>query len=282
MFNFFSKNKNEKEIKDSDVKSNIMSTKQTDEQPKSFKIPSQISPLKKVSDNTKNSCEEPQKFKEKKQFNADNTPAQELSIEEIRNRVIKKANEILKQLNIDTTNKNNLPDDFSKQFNLDRNYMNAFKIFKYLVTNSEYDKNKLWEKQKDLKNGLPFDDVVLKEIYRCICEQKTVCTGYTSAMVYLLNKIGIPASQESIAPPSDDKRLYHAIVVFMANGEEKICDPTLAKMLLTSGNIKKVTLNQFTYSRDVYFGKIRPSWKTNAKFSNVDIENTTTWYTLNF
>lgn len=275
MFDFFRKNKNKKNKVTSETSSHIMSAKKADE-PKPFNIP-----LPKVTENTKNSCQKSQSCKEVEKNKFDDTLEQELSIEEIRNKVIKKANEILKQLNIDTTNKNNMPDNFLKEFNLDRNYMNAFKIFKYLVTNSEYDKDKLWEKQKDLKNGLPFDDVVLKEIYRCICEQKTVCTGYTSAMVYLLNKIGIPASQESIAPPSDDKRLYHAIVVFMSNGEEKICDPTLAKMLLTSGNIKKVTLNQFTYSRDVYFGKIRPSWKTNAKFSNVDIEHTS-WYTLNF
>ncbi len=274
MFDFFRKNKNKKNKVTSETSSHIMSAKKADE-PKPFNI------LPKVTENTKISSTKSQSCKEVEKNKFDDTLEQELSIEEIRNKVIKKANEILKQLNIDTTNKNNMPDNFLKEFNLDRNYMNAFKIFKYLVTNSEYDKDKLWEKQKDLKNGLPFDDVVLKEIYRCICEQKTVCTGYTSAMVYLLNKIGIPASQESIAPPSDDKRLYHAIVVFMSNGEEKICDPTLAKMLLTSGNIKKVTLNQFTYSRDVYFGKIRPSWKTNAKFSNVDIEHTS-WYTLNF
>ena len=275
MFNFFRKNKNKKEKISDDASSHITSAQKADE-PKPFNIP-----LPKVPESTKNSSTKSQSSKDMEQQKFDATPAQQLSIEEIRNRVIKKGNEILKQLNIDTSNRNNAPDDFLKELNLDRNYMNAFKIFKYLVLNSKYDKDKLWEKQEDLKNGLPFDDVVLKEIYRCICEQKTVCTGYTSAMVYLLNKIGIPASQESIAPPSDDKRLYHAIVVFMSNGEEKICDPTLAKMLLTSGNIKKVTLNQFTYSRDVYFGKIRPSWKTNAKFENIDIEHTS-WYTLNF
>ncbi len=191
---------------------------------------------------------------------------------ELKKEIIKKANTIIEKEVLKPKQKSNYQ-EILNFLQVDEKMYDAFKIFKYLVTNVKYDQNAFIEKRKDIENHLSFNEIVIKDIYRCLCENKTICTGYACSMVYLLKKIGVEASHETISPENKDKNRYHEVVVFENQGKTYISDPTLIRVLIDKEEIKKPTINNFCYEKDVYFDKIRPGWLVVAKYRNIDIEN---------
>ena len=194
------------------------------------------------------------------------------TISAIKKEIIEKANEVIKK-EILTSKQSSQYNEVIKFLQVDEKMYDAFKIFKYLITNTKYDQNAFTEKRKDIENHLTFDEIVIKDIYRCLCKNKTICTGYACSMVYLLEKIGIKASHETISPPSKDKNKYHEVVVFENQGKTYISDPTLIRILIDKAEIKKPTINNFCYEKDYYFNKIRPNWIVVAQYRNINIES---------
>ncbi len=201
-----------------------------------------------------------------------------MSIMEIKNKIAQKADEIIKK-EIILPKQNSNFNEIAKFFNIDEKMYEIFKIFKYIVTNAKYDYNAFIAKRQDIKNNLTLGEVIIKDIYRCLCENATVCSGYATAMAYLLKKIGIKASHETISPPNKDKNRYHEVVVFENQGKTYISDPTLIRLSIDKGILKKATISNFCYDRETYFTKIRPNWETVAKYK-IDIDNYKNYYTF--
>lgn len=134
----------------------------------------------------------------------------------------------------------------------------AFYLFKYIIENSTYDINIQQEKQKDAPEELEFH-----EIYRCLCEKRSVCTGDSATLALLLRKAGIPSTHIGLADKktsndSSERRTgAHEVVKFQIDDKDFFCDPTLFRMISQQNNIEIDKL-PFALSLNQLLGQIYP------------------------
>ena len=152
----------------------------------------------------------------------------------------------------------------------DSQFDKAFNLFKYVITNSTYDENVLQEKSKeDIREPLSFYKMQVRDLHRCLCENRGVCSSDAITLSYLFSCIGINSSHLTIA----DKALehIHQIVKFELNGKEYFCDATLVRSAFEKGAIPNIDKQIFALSRDVMFGKLHPNSEIRAEFPSMDL-----------
>lgn len=138
----------------------------------------------------------------------------------------------------------------------------AYQLYKYIIESSTYDLSILQEKQKEIPTE---ETLQFKEIYKCLCEHRSICTGDSYALALLLRTIGISAVHVGIKNKPqyqfDEKtgqRLRgHMVVKFTLGEQEYFCDPTTFRDVVAQ---TKTPLNQnlFAFPKQVFFGALFP------------------------
>lgn len=193
---------------------------------------------------------------------------------ELKRAIEKKGNEIIKKLKLDQPYYESTYIDKNNPFYISPRIHKIFTIFKYLVENSVYDEAIIADKRQFKEKTL--SELIVKEIYRCLCEGHSVCSGDAASLVYLLSKVGIDSAHVVIYPPDHDKANSHSVVAFdgIKNGVKQlmIADVTLMRVALNNGTINNLTHFDFCHTKDFYFKEVRKGWyiKTVAKEVQID------------
>lgn len=181
-------------------------------------------------------------------------PAVEKDIDICLKEIGEKTNKIFKKLGIEASS------DFIT------NYNNAYSLFKYVVENSKYDKNIMLEKAVS-----PDDlfDMEVRDIHKCLCEGRSVCTSDAATLAFLYKTIGIESYHVTIADKnSDEPEHVHEVVKFNLGGEDAFCDPTLTRTLIEKGIIANVDEALFAIDNDKFFGILYPDLE--IKYEHTD------------
>ena len=141
---------------------------------------------------------------------------------------------------------------------LDDNYTKAYKIFSYIVNNVRYDESIMAEKSEASKL-YSYDECIIRDIYRCLCENRAVCTSEADAIAYMYQKLGIPVITMIIK--NDQKNLLHEIVVCELNNRLCYCDSTLVREMIEKGIVNYVAPYVFKFDQKTYFQDFRPGYK---------------------
>lgn len=132
----------------------------------------------------------------------------------------------------------------------------AFELFKYIVMNSKYDDSILDEKMREINYDI--DCMEIKDIHRCLCKHRSICTSDAAALSLLLRTAGIPSAHLTIADKVDDEGVHEVVKVYLDN-QQYICDPTLTRTCLENGVIPNVNPSVFAFPKEVFFEIIYPS-----------------------
>ena len=143
-------------------------------------------------------------------------------------------------------------------FSLDDNYMKAYKIFNYIVNNVRYDESIMAEKGKDY-DIYSYDECIIRDMYRCLCENRAVCTSEADAIAYMYQKLGIPVTTMRIR--NEQKGLLHELVVCELNNRLCYCDSTLVRGMIEKGIVNYVAPYVFKFDQKTYFQDFRPGYK---------------------
>lgn len=130
--------------------------------------------------------------------------------------------------------------DVVKSSNMGVQYSNIYKIFKYLVLTSTYDQNIMSEKLED--DGIPLDIMETKDIYRCLCQHRSVCTSDSAALALMLRRCGILSAHATIA--DKEMKSVHEITLFKLENELYVGDVTQIRTILP--NIDNVVTSKMT------------------------------------
>ncbi|MDR3150374.1 MAG: hypothetical protein LBU14_01830 [Candidatus Peribacteria bacterium] len=90
------------------------------------------------------------------------------------------------------------------------------------------------------------------DIYKCLIENRSVCSGDAASLSLLLNEIGIQSTHITIADKKDNNGV-HEVVSLKIGGEDYICDPTLIRSALKDRNIPKISPRVFLFSPKDFF-----------------------------
>lgn len=119
----------------------------------------------------------------------------------------------------------------------------AYQMFKYIVESTNYDIS-IYEERKTIAPV----ELQFREIYWCLCNNRSICTGNSYALGQLLKATGI---ESKIVYLSSDGNYGHCAVRAKLDGKEFICDPTLAKDLIQNGG-QKISPNIFAFDPEMY------------------------------
>lgn len=146
--------------------------------------------------------------------------------------------------------------DPKKNYNDAEKYRNAFMLFKYVVENAKYDINIMNEKQEDTKD---IYILIAKDIYRCLCEHRCVCSSDAAALSLLFEQAGIPSRHLTIAEIGEEPIGAHEVVSFDIAGKTMLCSPTEVRTALEKGIIPDVHPSVFAFTPNDFFSKLYPT-----------------------
>ncbi len=126
----------------------------------------------------------------------------------------------------------------------------AYLLYKYIIENSKYDLN--IQKEKKLNTE---DDIEFNEIYRCLCEHRSVCTGDSASLSLLMRMVGIESVYVGLRHKTNNSA--HAVVKFKIDNNEYFCDPTLFRLLSIEHNVK-INNSLFAFPSDSFFSTFHP------------------------
>lgn len=144
----------------------------------------------------------------------------------------------------------------------------AFELFKYIVYNSKYDEHIMVEKSlcKSLR------EMEIKDIYHCLCEGRSVCTSDATSLNLLFRLSGIKSRHITIADKGETPSSIHEVVEFVLNGDLYICDPTLVRTALETGQIPDINKNVFAFNPYKFFTFLYPNYEVKYRHSDVELE----------
>lgn len=134
-------------------------------------------------------------------------------------------------------------------------FQDAYKLFKYIVYNSTYDQHIMEEKgheKSDIQN------MEISDIYRCLCENRSVCTSDAASLSLLYRMIGIDSKHITIGDKGSTPKGIHEVVLCKFNDKDLICDPTLTRNAIKEGNIQDTNPKIFLFSPNDFFSVIYP------------------------
>ena len=143
-------------------------------------------------------------------------------------------------------------------FSLDDNFMKAYKLFNYVVKNAKYDTSIGEEKGQDIQN-YTYDECVVRDIYRCLCEKRTLCTSEANALAYMYDKLGIPVMTMRLK--NQTKGYIHEVICFVLDDRMYYGDSTMVRTMINRGDIAFVEPYVFNIDQDTYFKVFRPDYK---------------------
>lgn len=168
---------------------------------------------------------------------------EEYSVKECCSKIKVKIEEIFKHLNIEG-------DSIQKQ------KRNAYVLFEYVIKNSNYD-YRIMEEKRAVANDMFTQEVI--DIYRCLCENRSVCTSDAAALSLMYRCAGIDSRHLTIAEKGDIPQGVHEVVKMRFGDEIFICDPTLVRTCLEQGNIPDISPSVFAFTPNKFFEILYPS-----------------------
>lgn len=172
-------------------------------------------------------------------------------VEDYCSKIRVKIKEIFKHLNIEG-------DSIQKQ------KRNAYALFEYVIKNSNYD-NRIMKEKGTVANDAFTLEVI--DIYRCLCENRSVCTSDAAALSLMYRCAGIDSQHLTIAEKGDIPQGVHEVVKMRFGDEIFICDPTLVRTCLEQGNIPDISPSVFAFTPNKFFEILYPSKE--IKFEHV-------------
>ena len=138
-------------------------------------------------------------------------------------------------------------------------FKNAYLLFEYIINNSHYDESIMDEKEQETEDSLSIFDMEINDIYRCICEHRSVCTSDASALSLLYRMCGIDSKHITIGEFGDKPEGVHEVVLMTLDGKPLIGDPTLVRTAIRDGNISGLNTKVFTFSAEDFFKTLYPT-----------------------
>ena len=150
-----------------------------------------------------------------------------------------------------------------------KQFDNAYKLFKYVVQNSQYDEHIMVEKSDFNINNSTMYDFEIQDIHKCLCQKRSVCTSDAAALSLMYRMIGIDSKHITIADKNDDNKHVHEVVLMNLNNHQYICDPTLTRMALKSHDIPAINESVFAFTPNDFFSYLYPA--SEVKFEHEPI-----------
>lgn len=161
------------------------------------------------------------------------------------------ANAIFEKLGIDQNSKNVQMEDL-------------IKLLQYVVENSTYDSSIMATKQS-IKN---YETMLVNDVYTCLLEKRSVCTGDASTLSYLFRKLGVDSQHITIAPAIATPSHVHEVVLFNHNNTQYICDPTLTRTCLQNTKATTADYKKFIFKPNEFFGLVYPKYEIKASYND--------------
>lgn len=131
----------------------------------------------------------------------------------------------------------------------------AFRAFKYIVQNTKYDmmigNERYYEQDVLNRTGR---QIVAYDIYRCLIQNRAVCSGFALALSEMFKRIGIPHRAACLSVKEDGTQ--HIILIAMIDGKECYCDPTRINELYQMVGEGAIRSEFMKSSRDLYFNAL--------------------------
>lgn len=214
--------------------------------------PKDASKIKEFVEESKNHEEKLFNFITSKKLEGDIFRIKEkCSVEEYCSKIKVKIEEIFKHLNIEGGS-------------IQQQKRNAYALFEYIIKNSSYDSRIMTEK-KSVANDMFTLEVI--DIYRCLCENRSVCASDAAALSLMYRCAGIDSQHLTIAEKGDIPQGVHEVVKMRFGDEIFICDPTLVRTCLEQGNIPDISPSVFAFTPNKFFEILYPSKE--IKFEHV-------------
>ena len=122
-------------------------------------------------------------------------------------------------------------------------YDQICKIFKFIVSSSNYDDKILQEKQAIYEANISLEErmntMEITGIYKCLIENRSDCLGDSATMSFLLRCLGIDSTYVTIGDKNMEN--LHSIVLIYLYGHKFYCDPTTIRGAIKAG---VTTLNE--------------------------------------
>ena len=108
------------------------------------------------------------------------------------------------------------------------------KLLDYVVRNSKYDETIIQEKRMQAESGITPYQLEILDIYRCLCEHRSVCSSDAGALSLLLRRAGLQSEHILI---EKNNGTFHDVATVQIEGKILYCDPTLTREGLAKGQI---------------------------------------------
>lgn len=127
--------------------------------------------------------------------------------------------------------------------------LNVLKLFKYLVHTSQYDEKIMAEKSSDA--SLNIYQLELRDIYRCLCQHRSVGTSDSASLALLLRECGIRSNHLTIG--NEEAKRFYEVAVFRLDGKDYIGDVTKVRNILPYTKGGEVSLQMAIMPIEDYF-----------------------------
>lgn len=145
---------------------------------------------------------------------------------------------------------------------------NAFKLFKYIIENSKYDEKIMQEKKSEAKTAHDIFEFEVNDIYKCLCEGRSVCSSDAATLSLLFRRAGIDSIHLTIAENGISS--VHEVVEMKFGKKIFICDPTLTRTLLETDPSIKLNPSIFAFSPQDFFSRIYPNYEVVYEHDPID------------
>ncbi len=99
----------------------------------------------------------------------------------------------------------------------------------------------------------------IKDIYRCLCEHRSICSSDAASLALLFRRAGITSTHITIAEKGCEPTGIHEVVKMEFDGQQFICDPTLVRTSLENQDIPNINTSVFAFTPDKFFDIVYPT-----------------------